>query len=180
MGRTDVFGMMRSADGHASWAAVFNTHHRRAVRLAYLLTGDHSQAEDIVSDVFVRVEKQWEKGRVDNVWVYLRRAVIRESNSKLRRRSLERREVAKWPGDELDVRHVDRRGADHDQVWQALMRLPERQRATIVLRYYEDLSEIDTASALDISIGTVKRQTSRGLDRLQELLGTDSLLGGTR
>lgn len=68
------------------------------------------------------------------------------------------------------MRLHDDRAADHDEVWQALLRLPERQRAAIVLRYYEDLSEADTADLLGISVGTVKSHVSRGMDRLCELL----------
>ena len=173
-----MLSMVRTGTREASFATVFNAHHREAVRLAYLLTGDHHQAEDIVADALTKVWKQWEKGRVDNVRAYLRRAVVNESNSKLRRRYLERRQVSTRSGDDRGVRLVDEHAADRDQVWQALQRLPERQRAAIVLRYYEDLSEADAAEVLEVSVGTVKSQTSRGLDRLRELLGADSPFGG--
>ena len=173
-----MLSMVRTRTGEASFATVFNAHHREAVRLAYLLTGDHHQAEDIVADAFTKVWKQWEKGRVDNVRAYLRRAVVNESNSKLRRRYLERREAGTAKGDDRGVRLVDEQTADRDQVWQALQRLPERQRAAIVLRYYEDLPEAETADVLGVSVGTIKSQTSRGLDRLRELLGADSPFGG--
>lgn len=178
MGATDVLSMVRTRTRGESFATVFNAHHREAVRLAYLLTGDHHQAEDIVADAFTKVWKQWEKGRVDNVRAYLRRAVVNESNSKLRRRYLERREAAKRSGDDRGVRLVDEHAADRDQVWHALQRLPERQRAAVVLRYYEDMSEAEAADVLGVSVGTVKSQTSRGLDRLRELLGADSPFGG--
>lgn len=166
-----MLGTVRTRAADDSFAAVFNAHHRRAVRLAYLLTGDADQAEDIVADAFTKVWKQWSKGRVNDVGPYVRRAVVNESNSKLRRRYLERREASRQTGDDRGVRRIDDQAADHDQVWQALSRLPQRQREAVVLRYYEDLSEAETAEVLGVSVGTVKSQVSRGLTRLQELLG---------
>ena len=170
--------MVRTGTTADGFAAVFNAHHQRAVRLAYLLVGDHQLAEDIVGDVFAKVYVQWKKGRIDNVGAYLRRAVANQANSKLRRRYLERREASRRTGDERGVRLVDDQAADHDLVWQAVQQLPERQRAAVVLRYFEDLSEADIADTLGVSVGTVKSQVSRGLDRLQELLGASASQGG--
>lgn len=181
MGAARVLSVVRTGTSEASFASVFNAHHREAVRLAYLLCGDHHQAEDIVADAFTKVWKQWRRGNVDNVRAYLRRAVVNETNSKLRRRYLERREAEKRSGDDRGVRLIDDHAAEQDQVWQALSRLPERQRTAVVLRYYQDLSEADTAEVMDCSVGTVKSQTSRGLDRLRVLLGSGAdAEGGTR
>lgn len=155
----------------ASFAEVFNAHHRRAVRLAWLLTGDPHVAEDVVADAFAKVWVQWERGRVDDVGPYLRRAVVNQANSRGRRKLLERREEQRRSGDDRGVRLHDDHLADRDEVWQALGMLPPRQRQTVVLRYYEDLSEADTAETLGVSVGTVKSQVSRGLDRLRELIG---------
>lgn len=163
--------MVRVAPDDAGFATVFGTHHRRAVRLAYLLCSDEHQAEDIVAEAFAKVYVQWRKGRVDDVGAYLRRAVANEANSRLRRRYLERREAGRQSGDDRGVRRVDDHAADRDEVWQAISRLPDRQRQAIVLRYYEDLSEADTADLLGVTVGTVKSQVSRGLARMQELLG---------
>lgn len=173
-----MLSMVRAGTDADSFASVFNAHHRRAVRLAYLLTGDHHQAEDIVSDAFAKVYVQWRKGRVNDVGSYLRRAVANESNSRLRRRYLERREASKRSGDGRGVRMVDEHAADHDEVWQAIQRLPERMRQAVVLRYYEDLSEAETADILGCSVGTVKSQVSRGLARMQQLLDTPATVGG--
>ncbi len=173
--------MARERDRETSFAPVFQAHHRRSVRLAYLLTGDHEVAEEVVADAFAKVWRQWEKGRVDDVGAYLRRAVVNTANSRLRRRYLERAHAATRSGDDRGVRLVDEQAADHDAVWQALSRLPERQRAVLVLRWFEDLSEAETAAVLGISVGTVKSQGSRGLDRLQDLLGpTVGRDGGAR
>jgi RNA polymerase sigma-70 factor (sigma-E family) len=169
-----VLSMVRTGTDADSFATVFHAHHRQAVRLAYLLCGDHHQAEDIVSDAFAKVYARWRKGEVADVGAYLRRAVVNETNSKLRRRYLERREAAKRSGDERGVRLVDEHAADHDQVWQAIQQLPGRQRQAVVLRYYEDLSEAQTAGILGCSVGTVKSQVSRGLARMQQLLGDSS------
>lgn len=168
-----AFGRTTS-DEETSFAAVFNEHHRRAVGLAYLLTGDPHQAEDVVSEAMAKVWKQWRAGRVDDVGPYLRRAVANQANSKLRRRYLERREANRRSGDERGVRMVDDQAAEHDAVWQAIQQLPDRQRQVVVLRYYEDLSEAATADALGISTGTVKSSLSRGLGRLEALLAEES------
>ncbi len=162
--------MVRAAVEQGSFAAVFNAHHRRAVRLAYLLTSDADQAEDIVAEAFAKVYVRWKRGEVRDVGAYLRRAVVNEANSKLRRRYLERREATRRDGDVRGVRTIDEQTADHDEIWSALGRLPVRQRQAVVLRYYEDLSEAETAEILGVSVGTVKSQVSRGLTRLQELL----------
>jgi RNA polymerase sigma-70 factor (sigma-E family) len=182
----DVLAMVREGVDATSFAAVFNAHHRQAVRLAYLLTSDADQAEDIVADAFTKVYVRWTKGEVRDVGAYLRRAVANEANSKLRRRYVERREASRRSGDDRGVRMVEDGAADHDAVWQAIQRLPDKQRRVVVLRYYEDLSEADTAELLGVSVGTVKSQTSRGLARLQVLLaesagtGRDHTEGGGR
>lgn len=178
-----MLAFARTARGEdASFAVVFNEHHRRAVRLAYLLTGDHHQAEDVVADAMAKVYVQWRRGRVEDVGPYLRRAVANQANSRLRRRYLERREAARRSGDDRGVKRVDDAAADRDAVWQAIQQLPDRQRQVVVLRYYEDLSEVDTADVLGISTGTVKSSLSRGLARLEELLaatsGTSTTGGG--
>lgn len=164
--------MVRAGTDADSFAVIFNTHHRDAVRLAYLLTSDADAAEDIVSEAFAKVYRQWQAGRVDDVGAYLRRAVANTANSKLRRRYLERREASRRTGDERGVRRIDDDAADRDAVWQAVHRLPDKQRAAVVLRYYEDLSVEETAEILGVSTGTVKSQVSRGLDRLQQLLAS--------
>jgi RNA polymerase sigma-70 factor (sigma-E family) len=176
----DVLSMVRAGTDAESFASVFNSHHRQAVRLAYLLCGDHHQAEDIVSDAFAKVYTQWQRGRVSDIGAYLRRAVVNETNSKLRRRYLERREAAKRSGDDRGIRLVDDHAADRDQMWQAVQRLPERQRQAVVLRYYEDLSEADTADVLGVSVGTVKSQVSRGLARMQTFLSVPTAGGELR
>ncbi len=162
--------MVRMVVEERSFAAVFNAHHRDAVRLAYLLVSDADLAEDIVAEAFTKVYRRWTKGEVRDVGAYLRRAVANEANSKLRRRYRERAEALRRTGDDRGVQAVDDGAADRDEVWRALSRLPERQRHAIVLRYYEDLPEAEVAEILGVSVGTVKSQVSRGLDRLTGIL----------
>lgn len=166
----DVLAMVRAATDEASFAAIYNAHRRQAVSLAYLMTSDADQAEDIAADAFAKVYVRWKKGQVRDVGAYLRRAVANEANSKLRRRYLERREAAKRSGDGRGVRTVDDDATERDVVWQAIRQLPDRQRHAVVLRYYEDLSEAQTAELLGCSVGTVKSQVSRGLAKLELLL----------
>jgi RNA polymerase sigma-70 factor (sigma-E family) len=168
---TNVLAMVRAGVREEDFSLVFNAHHRQAVRLAYLLVSDPDQAEDVVSEAFAKVYVRWRKGEVRDVGAYLRRAVANEANSRLRRRYLERRVASERSGDDRGVRLVDDAAADRDEVWQGIQRLPAKQRAAVVLRYYEDLSEAETAEILGCSVGTVKSNTSRGLARLQELLG---------
>jgi RNA polymerase sigma-70 factor (sigma-E family) len=169
----------RSRPDPDTFAGVFNLHHRRAVRLAYLLCSDAAQAEDIAAEAFAKVFVRWQRGEVRDVGAYLRRTVVNEANSRLRRRYLERREASRRTGDDRGVQRLDDGAADRDEVWRAIQRLPDRQRRAVVLRYYEDLSEAETAELLGCSVGTVKSQVSRGLTRLQHLIGTDAALGST-
>lgn len=155
------------------FADVYAAHHADALRLAYLLTGDADRAEDAVADAFVKCYRRWRKGGIDEPRAYLRRAVVNEVNSRFRRLSVERREAAKRHGDARGTRLADEQVVDRDEVFAALQALPARQRTAIVLRYYHDLSEADTAEAMDISVGTVKSSVSRGMERLRGLLSEE-------
>ncbi len=140
---------------------------RRAamLRTAYLLTGSHPDAEDLVQAALINCVPHW-KRIADRPEPYVRQVLARESVSRWRRRrwresATDRPADAAAEGDDLDQRETLRR---------ALLALPPRQRAVIVLRYYEDLTEKDTASVLGIAVGTVKSQARDGLARLRTLL----------
>lgn len=172
MHRVGVVSVARTeASATDEFAGVFAAHHPEALRLAYLLTGDASRAEDVVADAFVKVWRRWQRGPVDHPRAYIRRAVVNETNSRFRRLRLERREAEKRSGDDRGARAHDERLADADELFAALRSLSERQRTAIVLRYYADLSEADTAAAMGCSIGTVKSSVSRGLGRMRALVG---------
>jgi RNA polymerase sigma-70 factor (sigma-E family) len=137
------------------------------VRTAYLLTGDRGRAEDLVQTTLVKVHRRWSHIAAESPYAYTRAALANESASWWRRRR-----VAETLGD-VPV-HADRTRIDayaafdaRDELARAVLQLPARMRAVVVLRYFEDLSEADTATALGMSVGSVKSQASRGLDRLR-------------
>ena len=163
---SEVRGATR-ADGFTD---LYAAHHRDLVRLAYLLTGDADQAQDLVADVFATVLRRWGRDTIEHPAAYLRRAVVNRSNSSLRRRYLSRRIERTADGSDRGVRLHTEDVADRDAMFQALDKLPEGQRAAVVLRFYEDLSVAETAVALGVSEGTVKSQTARAMSRLSTIL----------
>jgi RNA polymerase sigma-70 factor (sigma-E family) len=134
------------------------------LRTAYLLTHDEDLAEDLLQTALTKTWFAW--GRLNgDPRPYVRRVLVTTSVSWWRRRWT--REV---PTEELPERptfeQIDERAAGQD-LWNAIGRLPGRQRAVVVLRYYEDLSEAETAQLLDCSVGTVKSQCSKALASLR-------------
>ena len=134
------------------------------LRSAYLLTGDHEDAEDLVQVTLVKAVPRWRR-IADHPEPYVRRILARESISRWRRRRW--REVAT---DRLPEQIDPAADRDDSVLREALGRLAPRQRAVIVLRYYEDLTERQTADVLGIAAGTVKSQARDGLARLRVLL----------
>ena len=134
------------------------------LRTAYLLTHDHALAEDLLQTALAKAWFAW--GRVeDHPEAYVRRILVNTYATWWRR---------KWNGEvateELPERSApagtDAVEAGHD-LWRAMERLPRRQRAVVVLRYFEDLTEAQTADALGCAVGTVKSQTSKALAKLR-------------
>lgn len=156
------------------FAALFDRHHGEALRLAYQLCGDWHRAEDIASEAFAKCYRHWREGGILHPRAYLRRAIVNEVNSRFRRLALERREAAARAAETPAWVAPDDQYADHELLDRVLRQLPPRQRATVVLRYYADLPERDTAEALGVSVGAVKSSTSRGLKRLQDLLEAEA------
>jgi RNA polymerase sigma-70 factor (sigma-E family) len=137
------------------------------VRTAYLLTGSQHAAEDLVQATLTKLYLAW--GRIadrQHVDAYARRALVNEHRSTWRRTSRRLEVLSEAPPD------VGHQPAEYDgereAVWRFVQGLPPRQRAVIVLRYYEDLSEAETADLLGISTGTVKSQASRALASLRD------------
>jgi RNA polymerase sigma-70 factor (sigma-E family) len=141
-----------------------------AVRLAYLLTRDHALAEDLVQEAFVRLAGRLVHLRDPAAFqAYLRRTVVNLSNSHFRRRKVERAYLARVGGSAV-ARIAEPDGGSFEEgeaLWRALGRLTSNQRAAIVLRYYEDLSERQVAEILNCRPGTVKSLVSRGLETLR-------------
>ena len=135
------------------------------LRTAYLLTGSHADAEDLVQTALIKCVPVW-KRIADRPEPYVRQVLVRESISRWRRRRWRETSVDDVPDGAVAEPDVAGRVALH----QALGALPPRQRAVIVLRYYEDLTERETASVLGIAVGTVKSQARDGLARLRQRL----------
>ena len=136
------------------------------LRTAYLLTHDRGLAEDLVQTSLAKAWFSWTRIET-RPEAYVRRIMVNTYSSWWRRR---------WNGEEatadLPERHDPRRGEevradDRTDLWRALERLPKRQRAVVVLRFYEDLSEAETAEIMQCSVGTVKSQASRALAKLR-------------
>lgn len=139
------------------------------VRTAYLLTGNAEDAEDLVQTALVKAVPKW--GRIaDDPEPYVRAILARESVNRWRRRRWREVTSAELP----EQHHADVDVAGRESLRAALAALAPRQRAVIVLRYYEDMTERQTAEALGISVGTVKSQCRDALARLRsgDLVGT--------
>ena len=154
----------------AAFAAAFDEHHRALHRLAFLLCGERARAEDLVAEAFAKVYPRWRRGGVDDLAPYLRMAVVNQARGRWRRKALEDREAQRHSGDGRGARPFDDATADRDELRAALLSLPSKQRTAIVLRYFEDCTEAETARLMEISVGTVKSQVSRGLDRLRGVI----------
>lgn len=136
------------------------------LRTAVLLTGSRHAGEDLLQVVLVKAVRRWPSITGDP-GAYLRRVLATTAVDQSRRRrwrEVTRSEVPEVPSHETGV--VE----DRDQVLRALSQLPPRQRAVLVLRYYADLSEAETASQLGISVGTVKSTASRAIAALRTTL----------
>ncbi|HEY3530580.1 MAG TPA: SigE family RNA polymerase sigma factor [Nocardioides sp.] len=135
-------------------------------RTAYLMCGDWSLASDFVQEALIRVYRHWPRLRGDaEARAYARKAVVSVVIDAKRRRS-----STEVPVDEIhDTGGPDDadRSADRELLTRCLAQVPARQRACLVLRYYDDLSVSEVAAVLGISEGTVKSQTARGLETLQ-------------
>ena len=158
--------------GFTEWAAASE---RQLLRSAYLLTGDLHHAEDLVQDALVKVALRWGRLHSQAPPAYARKILVRDSISRWRRRRDQ-------PVDEIPE-SVPAVSSDPEAalvVRRALARLTSAQRAVVVLRHFDDLTERETADLLGVSVGTVKSQNAAALARLRtgapELL---DLIGGT-
>ena len=128
-----------------SFAELFAQHYAPALRLAALLEGDPTRAEDAVCDAFARVYGRLRRGGVDDVAPYLRQAVVNAVRGGWRRRQVERRHAGTLFADPTTSEPFDAAVVERDAVWRALRQLPPGQRRVVVLRYFEDLSEAEVA-----------------------------------
>ena len=149
------------------------------LRTAYLLTGDRHTAEDLVQTALAKLYLSWDKvQRRELVDGYVRRILVNEHNS-LWRRPWKKRETttSELPDLPAEPHSADSFSGSYDpDLWALVQSLPRKQRAAVVLRYYEELSEAETAAVLGVSVGTVKSQTSRALATLRTRVGDTSSL----
>lgn len=145
----------------ARWPALYRT--------AYLLVHDHAHAEDLVQAALAQTWAKWRTIReVEAAEAYTRTVLLNTARSWFRRKSWGERPVEALPEPR------DQRPADDDRwLLEEIGRLPQRQRAVVVLRFYEDMSVAQTAHTLGITEGTVKSQTHLALRRLRAVLGDE-------
>ncbi|MCT9934989.1 SigE family RNA polymerase sigma factor [Planotetraspora sp. A-T 1434] len=161
---------MSPPDGFAEFVAARGT---SLLRTAYLTCGSTGEAEDVLQSALERACRSWHRLRADaDPEPYVRRIIVNLAISRARRRSLLRVIPTHSPpetptaGADVELRQVLMNG---------LRALPPRQRAVVVLRYWEDLTEAQTAKVLGCSVGTVKSQASKALVRLRALLGEEMI-----
>lgn len=161
-----------TADGFNDFVVSRST---RLLRVAFLLTSDWAAAEDLLQSSLVKAWSAWSRIEGDPE-PYVRRILVNTHASWWRRRWRGELPSAELP-EAADGGHTDRID-DRDELWQALRRLPVRQRTVLVLRYFEGLADAEIAEAMGSSLGTVKSQASRALAklRLDESLATEGAL----
>lgn len=159
------------ANPAAEFEYFFKTYHRDLSRVAYALTGSHAEADDVVADAFASAWRHWERVRAaEHTLAYVRRSVVNLAASRIRKKVHERRGSAllgpltSWLHHGPDVvARVD--------LQVAVLALPPRRRACVVLRHVAGLSTTEVAETLGISEGAVKSQTWKALEQLRKTLG---------
>ncbi|MFB9461351.1 SigE family RNA polymerase sigma factor [Streptomyces cinereospinus] len=156
---------------YPSFASYVRARQPVLLRTARSLTANPSDAEDLLQTALTKTYVAWE--RIEDHRAldgYVRRALLNTRTSQWRRRRVDEFTCEELPEPEPLPGGDDpaEQQALRDAMWQAIMRLPARQRAMVVLRYYEDLSEVQTAEVLGVSVGTVKSAVSRALGKLRD------------
>ena len=135
------------------------------LRTAYLICGDRQLAEDLFQDAMARLLMHWTRVSRGNPEAYARRILVNSTinwRQRVRSREVSVAAVPDRAGADFTATHAER-----DEMWAALARLPRRQRAVLVLRYYEDLTEAQSAAMLGCSVGTIKSQHAKALANLR-------------
>jgi RNA polymerase sigma-70 factor (sigma-E family) len=146
------------------------------LRFAYVLCGDRYLAEDLVQEVLARAHGRWRRmAHVEQPDAYLRTAIVRQFLSWRRRRASGETPTHPLP-EQISTTDTAARHAAQDEMWRWLATLPRKQRAVLVLRFYEDLPDPEIATALGCRETTVRVHASRGLARLRRLLQPSSEL----
>jgi RNA polymerase sigma-70 factor (sigma-E family) len=143
------------------------------LRTAYLIVWDLGEAEDLVQETLLDVARRWPRvRRMERPIAYARRILVNRALRAAPRRARRRQELIGAAPPERSADTSDPRAFDaRDELMDALAMLPPRQRAVLVLRYFLDLPEAEVAAAMKCSLGTVKSTASRGLARLEQVMG---------
>jgi RNA polymerase sigma-70 factor (sigma-E family) len=156
-------GLVQGRDRDTEFSEYMVARQPGLLRTAYLLTGDRHAAEDLVQTTLAKLYLAWDRvQRRELVDAYARRILVNEHTS-LWRRAWRRHETSTDRLPERPVGFADPVAARNEALWQFVLSLPRKQRAVVVLRYYEELSEVETAEVLGVTVGTVKSQASRAL-----------------
>ena len=160
--------MRREVD--EEFAQYVRARQHRLLRAAFLVCGDAHLAEDLLQGALVKLASRWDRLRNENPDAYVRKILYRDAVSAWRR--TRRETVSLFPDLDLQRAEPDRSpgAGERLDLMRALGQLTPKQRAVVVLRFFEDRSEADTADALGVSVGTVKSQTHAALARLRTLL----------
>ncbi len=163
---------MRNDGGDESFADFVDRQQRALLRLSFLLAGDRSHAEDLAQTALMKTYRHWDRITLGGEpTAYVRRVLVTTHTSR-RRRAFHREQPSERLPDFAAPEHADRLD-ESERLRRALAALPPRMRATVVLRYYEDLSELQTAQLMGCSESTVSTQAVRGLARLRSALSDD-------
>ncbi|MFE0099149.1 SigE family RNA polymerase sigma factor [Streptomyces sp. NPDC059009] len=160
----------QGSPAYPSFASYMRARQAVLLRTARSLTANPNDAEDLLQTALTKTYVAWD--RIEDHRAldgYVRRALLNTRTSQWRKRKVDEFACDELPEPEV-VPATDPAEEQvlRDAMWRAIMKLPARQRAMVVLRYYEDLSEAQTAEVLDVSIGTVKSAVSRALGKLRE------------
>jgi RNA polymerase sigma-70 factor (sigma-E family) len=162
--------MMRTEEEEAFQAFV-RSRWSALVRTAYLLTGDRHLAEDVAQTALAKTYRCWSRVQSsDYPDAYVRRILISCHKDRFRKRRVPE-QLTDMPPDAMAPQDDIARADERERLAAALARLPKRQRAVVILRYWEDLSELEVARTMGCSVGTVKSQASKALSKLRAVLG---------
>jgi RNA polymerase sigma-70 factor (sigma-E family) len=156
----------------AAFREFFASEYSRLCWLGFLLTGSRAEGEELAQEALVRIWWRWRLGRRPaDPARYARRVLVNRQRSLLRRAAVEARSLARARPAEVPPAGTERAMV----LWEAVQALPPRQRAVLVLRYREDLTEAEVARLLGVPVGTVKSASHRALARLRQRLGSYDL-----
>jgi RNA polymerase sigma-70 factor (sigma-E family) len=170
--REDTEGAEQATAASRAVTSLYQSHALGLTRLAFIILGDRQSAEDVVQEAFCGLFRAWDRLPGDtNILGYLRVCVVNGCRTLLRRAKRTPRALAIPPAPSAEASMLV--GEERRAAVAALRRLPPRQREALVLRYFADLPERETAEAMGVSRGTVKSTTARGLASLGRMLRED-------